>query len=355
MKVAFIVWTPLHLYNVLRYILSNDLVGQTDLYYISQSKGMEYYLDNFKKEKIFKTVFSTSSRLLENNRVLWERIGVIISPKLYVKHLFGKKSCSKEYDKLFMSVQTKLNDSIFRANKCNEVIGFDDGTGSYISDLYDIPQWKKYNCIKKIKGAPFIDVKEVFLFAPEYRLCEDDSISFRKLEARPLTAEEKLLIRRIFGQNTNSNLPECIYLNQPFFESPDYLGHKEREIEIIKLLRRIKNDDWIVRLHPREKETDIYYGLFDDNEKNIWEIICEDEITDKHILISSFSTAQFTPKMYFDKEPSLVFTYKLYNDYTENQIALYQQLISKLKSKYNNQNRIKEPKTIDELITCIAQ
>lgn len=355
MKIAFVVWTPLHLYNVLRYILSNDLIGKTDVYYISQSEGMEYYLGNLKKERIFHSIFSTSTKELEKHQVLWERSSVVFSPKYYVKHLFGEIACGRGYDQLFISVQTKLNDAIFRANKCEEVIGFDDGTGSYVRDLYGIPPWRYYNKIKSIKREPFIHVKQVFLSSPEYRLLDDDSISFKKLEARSLTDEEKQLIRKVFEYDRHFDFPNYIYLNQPLCETPDPISHREREREIIGLLSSVKKKELAVRLHPREREKEIYRGLIKENDNSMWEIICEDEITNDHILISAFSTAQLTPKMYYNKEPNLIFTFKLYDDYTMEQREIFQELIDELRHKYNHQNRIMEPETIDEFIRYISK
>ena len=355
MKIAFAVWTPLHLYNVLRYILSNDLFGKTDVYYISQSEGMGYYLNNIKKEKVFRNIFSTSTKELEKHQVFWERSSVVFSPKLYVRHLFGKKACGREYDQLFISVQTKLNDAIFRANECKEVIGFDDGTGSYICDLYGTPPWRYYNAIKAMKKEPFIHVKQVFLSSPEYKLLEDDRIEFKMLEARLLSNEEKKLIRKVFEYEKHYDLPNCIYLNQPIYETPNPTVHKEREKEIIGLLCKIKRGELAVRLHPREREKEIYKGLIRENEHTMWEIICENEMTSDHTLISAFSTAQFTPKMYFGKEPNLIFTFKLYDDYTADQIEIFQELVNKLRCKYSNQSHIMEPETIEEFIKCISK
>ena len=150
-------------------------------------------------------------------------------------------------------------------------------------------------------------------------------------------------------------MKECVYLNQPLFETNDPVRHLKKEKEIIDIIKAVKGDEVVVRLHPRETEKRVYKSLHIENDRAMWELICENNLSEKSILIASFSTAQFTPKMYCNKEPRLVFTYKLYDDYKEGEIEKFTLMVEKLREVYTDKERILIPKSIQDLKEAIRQ
>ena len=72
-----------------------------------------------------------------------------------------------------------------------------------------------------------------------------------------------------------------------------------------------------------------------DTVNNMWELECINTITDKHILVSFFSTVQFSPKMIANKQPYVIFLYKLFLSNLDGlEIPGFEEMIQQLKDKY---------------------
>lgn len=69
----------------------------------------------------------------------------------------------------------------------------------------------------------------------------------------------------------------------------------------------------ICRYHPRNEDSFVLKGS-QDRGSSQWELICADYIGDDHILVGACSSAQISPKWFFDKEPYVIFTYPIYGD-----------------------------------------
>lgn len=81
----------------------------------------------------------------------------------------------------------------------------------------------------------------------------------------------------------------------------------------------------------------------------MWEILCSDAIDGNTCIIGMFSTAQFVPKYFYNIEPIIVFTYRLYRDLDHSTLLRYEKQASQLKKLYTNKNRVKIISSIKEL------
>lgn len=339
-KTAFIIWTPLHLFNAIRFIVSRNMIGKCDAFYICQSEGMIKYYDGVLQAGVFKNIYYTTSEMLEKNKHLWEISSGLFLPKIYVRYMFGRASTGNNYDQVFMSVPTRLNDAIIRSNYCDEVIGYDDGTGSYISNLYDYSLGRKYDIIRRAINRSSYRIVKAYINNPEI-IIQYEGITYEKLLARKLTYEENSLVQKVFGYRHNVYSTIYIYLDQPIKEitnNPDYV---QTERKIVEILTKELGSNLSVRIHPREKYKSLYDGLAINDNTQMWEILCCEENMNEKVLISSFSTAQFTPKLFFNKEPWVVFTIKMYEDYFEKKTIINaEKLIKLLRDKYTKKDKV---------------
>ena len=81
----------------------------------------------------------------------------------------------------------------------------------------------------------------------------------------------------------------------------------------------------------------------------MWELIALDDLSEDDVLICFFSTAAFTPKILFDKEPKIIFLFDLLPEKMFNA----KELVSGLSEIYSNSNKVMVPTTIDEAIIMI--
>lgn len=348
-RTAFIIWTPLHLFNAVRYILSRGLIGKCDAFYVCQSAGMESYFNGALNEGIFKNTYFTTFEKLKKNQHIWEITSGLLCPSLYVRHIFGREATDNYYDQLFMSVPTRLNDAIIRSNCCGEVIGYDDGTGSYAGNIYQISLGKKYEATKNIISRKRYSIHKEFLNNTEYTYSRKDGIKQYRLVSRELDDEERRQLRRVFAFGNYEQISTYIYLNQPIGELVMDDSYFNKEKEVLETLHKKLGDEISVRMHPRESDKASYkkFTLMDNT--SMWEMICTEKIDNNNTLISFFSTAQFTPKMLYNKEPNLVFLYKLFDNCDSGVVRRIEALIEELRETYIEKERILIPETVDDL------
>ena len=81
------------------------------------------------------------------------------------------------------------------------------------------------------------------------------------------------------------------------------------------------------------------------------ELECCNTISDNHILIGGFSTAQLMPKILDGAEPYLIFVYKLFFDSKELSSTFWKStetFIYKFRDQYKNKNKVFIPETMEE-------
>ena len=83
----------------------------------------------------------------------------------------------------------------------------------------------------------------------------------------------------------------------------------------------------------------------------MWEIECQNTITDNHVLVSFFSTASFTPKMLYGKEPYVILLYKMLGVEFFNA----DELVSGLQSLYSNPQKVILVENLDKLFSVIKK
>ena len=343
-KVAFLVDTPLQLYNSISCAFNNQWETKTDIYLLPQFKDSDRVIGILKKANVFNKIavlpLDERFKIVKLNLLY-----AVIFPNKYVKSKMGIDMRKQKYDKIFVAQPTRLFDTLIAASGCKDVCGLEDGMGSYCRRIYDELATKKYKMIRSVFRKSYT-VGSLYLHAPQYyivneipKVCKIDS---------DFSEEQKKLINDIFGVYSfdEYNKYKLIYSNQPIMDFPS--EHVSTEKEIIKCIGEVRGDNAIVRLHPREKEKEIYDSFHLDGNACLWEIYCKD-FNEQHILVGYFSTTQFTPKLFYDKEPFVIFTYRIYQDTPKDRCEQFDKMVDELRDKYVNKDRVINAKNIDEL------
>ena len=130
------------------------------------------------------------------------------------------------------------------------------------------------------------------------------------------------------------------------------LEKKEGTLKIADILEEHK-EDVLIRLHPREIRQDVYKRFSVDENNYMWEVQVGMTAIEEKLLITQGSTAVFTPKLMYNKEPYILFTYKLIPLPNNTTTQEFQSLVTKLKKLYNYPERIYEPETWKDFKTSI--
>ena len=262
--------------------------------------------------------------------------------KLMTKNI--KNDC--KYDTVVVSGPFSTQRCLIAAYPRSNVCFIEDGLGSYIgrSGIKEL-SWRGKIAQRIFKYSPIhIYPKSLYLYSPGFYDGE-----YRLITKKLLFPKDRIeLLDCIFS--IKESVIKKLYRNYRFIYFSQLLSANDKGMQVESILiNAIKNkfkDDFIVRPHPRGERA-IYDGLNIDDSYNQWELCCT-EINDRSVLISSWSTALFVPKLIYDLEPVVIFTYKIYgNNYVE-------EAVKRLKEAYSHKERVICVTSIEELVSNIA-
>lgn len=185
-----------------------------------------------------------------------------------------------------------------------------------------------------------------------------DMISADRVKPRQLPQVPPNMIevyKKIFNYKSNSLYSEnkIIILGQGNMSvvsvNNEFSKGKSRYDIIGELLRADMGTDLILyRSHPAENEDNIPFCISTDTARNMWELECSTQIMSEHILIGFDTTALTLPKVLYNKEPTIVLLYHLF-DYDNKEISLLDSFYDSIRNKYVESQKVMVIKTKEEL------
>lgn len=355
MKIAFICDTPYQVLNGINYCYHLDRVKEhtVDLYLGNQFYGSYDLMERIINEGIFQNVYGFEEKLSQYKMIhYFHRMQDILFPKRYLKNVLKKQVdfSKKEYDIIYLSVPTMFGIAFSSLFQEAEMMYYDDGLGSYYDNLIDRMNQSPQGKLCRLFGISLKHMEAKALYVNNPYFCKSGMTKdIRPLPSLSQCSEEfRQLLYRVFAYTPNPNYENyrMIYLSQP-----NDSGNKEQEVQSVKIMEALEHyeKDCMVRPHPRQKELHTK-RLMIDRSRDMWELLCINQITEKHILLGTYSTAQIVPKLFFNKEPYLIFMYKI--EQPKNSLLNYEameQMIENLKAGYEHPEKIKIPKDIEEL------
>lgn len=364
-KHLFICSSQYAILNSINAVLNNAKYsnGNSDIVIFHRTDNMKNLSIKIKKSKLFENVYDFP---FINKMNSFSLLKLLLFPKFFLKKLsLNEKliNLTKDYYSVLIS-QSLLYASLFgRINKNAELYLIEDGLSSYTTRTIDPFKRSVYfRFANKLvfKGALLSNVKKQLLYEPNMYLGERNNI----IKLPTLKSENNIFYNKLFGyrDNTLYDSHQFVYLGAPFFGLKDLMVNSndggdnfEERCEIImkSAISATKKTKFIYRQHPIEKIDESYYknNCIFDTHHNMWEIECQNTITDNHIIVSFFSTASFTPKMLFGKEPYVIFLYKTLGIEFFNA----NKLVNSLQSLYNNPKKIILVEDLDQLKRVIEE
>ena len=352
MKIAIICATPYQTFNALNLIINefSDSNNEIDLYYRNFNKVSESILANIKKENLVGHIYEYD--IVEkgfNFKYLYNVLVQVISTKKYLELLLKtKKTLNNKYDLITITSGTEFEIAFTKFYYKASTIAYDDGLGSYVGDIIHHQNlnffWKIVRNTKHIHP--------ICLYINNKEFCSSTiSNIYIQFPQYPFKDKKKnKIINNIFNYS-NELKPNnrIIYLTQPLTEIRKNYD-KNNQIEKI-IFKNSKNIT--IRAHPRDKIKRINQNI-NISKTNLWELVCANEVNKNHILISYCSTAQIIPKIMFNKEPYLIFLYKLIYEELSNELKIkFNSIVNKVINAYSEKNKIIIPENQQELIKII--
>lgn len=342
-EALFICDTPYQVMNALR-IAEVENKSKCDIYIYDQFHNASVISEKLNKNSALGQVVAFE-KYKEYSAIIQKIVTIyrICFPLRILKRHALNKVLIHPYKRVYLCCFNTFSDSVKMLNSNTEFIQYEDGLGSYlVEDLEVHMRSRMFGFINR-----FILNNRLSYNTNTFYLNRPEAYNYSRYEQVKKIPERSIVnLKDVFDYKANNQYCNCrfIYLTQPLEET--VMGEKAYEVEKNILLKMGYNV--VLRVHPRQNKTQ-YSGYKIDEFENLWELECSEQITENHILIGAFSTAQFTPKMLFGKEPKVIFTYKLYGNTFKNADSM----VKMLRSMYDSPERIMVAESFQHLFELL--
>lgn len=294
----FVVWTPLHVMNVLNLIV-NHLDGKNNEIII---------LNDLPKADRYKEVLS----------LVCPNLNVTIADAKKLKHesvikknyyLLSNRDIfnQKEYQNLYIPGDTFFTRLLFsigkKKNPRMKLNYFEDGIGAYIyADIInEVNIFDTLQCKLNPHSIFNYSFDTAFVYHPQYA----DQTKFKDIQKIPAMDDRNpsmAYTRKVFDmvyerENIHINKSTIVYFDQPFWQDGSGICEKEVFEKFLQIIDR-KDTDILIKMHPRSEE-----GKYQDVDilqtELPWEIFMLLNQNLPIIPVGINSTAIFSPTLIF--------------------------------------------------------
>ena len=355
--IVFVVATPLQLFNsslILRHHFNGE---KADLFVLDIACDMHEVINNYHAINIFESIYYIDDVCKKSSRmgILYDHVFTTRKQRRWLREVYHKKY-SDMFTTLVGRTSTWIFSKLYNHNNDLKLHFYEEGLGVYMTSIYET-----YNGIKlmySILGYKFeaAYVRDIYVYEPI--LCRVNNLKIPYKSIGKIVFDDERLISRTMGNS--SFIPydiEAIYFENAF-EHTVFEGINENKI-IDEICKVLGSNNLSIRLHPRSsinKYKNCGYRL----DKNLgipWEnIIANSRNIDDIILITINSSAVFSPKLIYNKEPRIVvLALAISNEFKNENWASsfwqenFQEFVLSFKQLYSNKERIQIPSSFREL------
>ncbi len=349
-QACFLCTTSFQIWGAVAFQMSNRM--KADILVFDDLNGYREIADGLRQTGLFDEViavdFYGSMKSRKKQPVIVRRM---LSAGRYADKLVDKNTV---YERLYTSSaavsKTVVIRGLMKRTENTGIILYDDGLGSY-SDTGRVRTGSvRFRTMKKLFGwdESLLHPEKIMLYEPE--LYQGAEISC--VEAMPrieLNERNRELLRKIFRvPEADLHFPQKVMLFDTFRKSDSEDG---RRMDVLfSLITEICGaDNVILKEHPRSiKKSPAAVMRFPYSRVAVELVYAHQEDLEDKILVGLNSTALFTPKMIFGKEPRLIFLYRLISDDPEI-TAKRDAYLGNLATMYEHPDRVLFPATRQEL------
>lgn len=358
---AFIASSPYQVLNSLQ--IYYPFEEEADIFVINQFAGCSILVNNLRKSKIFKRVIQVENMTTESRKKVKEFID-----RNFLYSFKGSRIVSDcVYDQVYFAALDMTVYMLMKyMKKCNfnlKICRMEDGSGDYIADSFIFSSVADTWFHKIFGGDVFLTGSEAelirentYLYEPELVVDDADRRKCTKKLQNNFTDKDFLKkVNEIFGIQ-KEDIPSTKILffdeaaNSPIEDMDENLK------EIVQLLNSIFGQEKVaIKQHPRRKEN-IYFSNIVWGHGNVPAEIyfanMQDSLSQK-ILISPFSTANFTPKIIFNAEPYIILLHRILHErqcfFTEEDLSICEKIVKRLDDLYYTKGKIYVPENMTQL------
>lgn len=319
-----------------------------DLMLLNRFPGADEIVEIIRNENTFKRVILLEKKY---NSGVFHAVYTLLDlvfPSFFMKdkHNFKRSEVHNKYDVIVAPKYSFVVDQMWRLNKNADLELIEDGTASYHLAIPFEPDSKRIKKARKLfKNNSFTDYRNMYLVSSALYTGPDPE---KVVEIPEFDPDYFLKIKSLFSSFGKYEEKDIYWLSQ-FLNNVKF---NEMVDEILKNLVPYKDRILFVQ-HPR-KHLDNVYGFDETDGKQIWEIqILNMNDIDNKLFISIHSTAGFSAKMLYDKEPYLIFFYKMGERWVTETSHEFDEFLERFRNSYRNPEKIMVPETMEEFVECV--
>ncbi len=339
--------------------IAGGFADKADMYILPDFSQYEAYAERIQELGLFSKVSLVDSMKFESYRRSKNKLvygfGFFFN-YLRVNRIAKDIVGDADYKEIYISTHHNIGKFIclYFLKRGAEVIYYDDGEGSY-----DNPRVYEAFGIEKIvrrilygKQAVGLSKKRI-LYCPElFKERFGDSYT---VYAIPNWANDTNLLKTVSHVCGYTDLARIdhrfVLLDTIPSEDFDQRGQEVYE-ELVKTCVNTLSNDLMIKKHPRDHRKQEYQCDVYRYSEIPFEVICANSDIENKVLISSGSTAVFTPKLLFDLEPTIILLNRIVGETVVR--VDRDSIVSFLKNKYQDKAKIIVPESIDELLDVIS-
>ena len=359
----FVCSSNYQLLNAIIIVKENKI--DADLIIMRESIWNDCNLDILITEGIFKEIYKWTDLLenLSDEKIKKNIHRICVQIKKIITYINKQKiwkslpNKQKQYDKIHISYVDSVTLWIYAyfKRKGATLSLFEDGTYSYGCLSNERTRLRRTLEYILYKGYGIDECTQMYVKHPEkVKLGDNKDVRLIRFSQN---IDSQIITNIVFPlYRTNikfiSKFKKSVIIFDQNFELNEV---KKIQISIARRTADVfGNENVLVKMHPSSRNVDYGKSISAVKEKFPFELVMAYEDVHKKILISIFSTASMSPKLDYDQEPYVIYTYKLYgNWFSIGDIYLNQ--IEELKNSYTDEQKIAVPNNMDEFIHVLKE
>lgn len=359
MRTAFICDTPVQIINCINYVINQSNLNSADLdiFIGQQFQGCDEATQKIKSSGIFKNTYRFECKKYNSlfSRYADKIKETFFSASSLSSYCFGEFNPSTvSYNRIYMSFYTCFSEAFRLYYSKADVVFFEDGFGTYSGKV--LPEnYGKRKAFMSIIGKDFPSLEPTVFLVNNIDAFNGKNMIVEQLPSLK-DKRTRNILNHIFNQVDCSDRQKerIIFLVQPNdsgMRKIDVLSNK------IYTLLNESEIECLLRPHPRMHNSFANYeNIRVDENTDIWELSCDNQVTDDTILIGMYSSAQIMPKILYGTEPKLIFLYNLYSDiYSREDLAAISSAVKMITGLYHDKNKICVPEDFTEFQRIICK
>ena len=356
-------------YQIMTAININEtLACDFDIYIVNQFAHSKEIADRLAETKFFNDVLFVDANALGLEYTSKKGMNSL-NYKFWSFYLYSKNSLSldktvkkyfktdADYKSIFVSNNAMAGRFasiyLFKHSDSVEFVHYDDGNGSYfdLKSVYGIPLYDRI-CRTILFGKQTAEIPfSKMLYFPElYKELNGEEKYMQKIR---VSKEANDVLSYVFSLSDLKSIAEpVIIIDTNRTEEFDDTGSEEYSSILSHCEDIVGIKKVIYKKHPRDTSQLVENVMNDDGIP--FELFCYKNDFSDRILISSKSTAVFSPKLFFDSEPYIILLYKIMEQHTKT-VMNVDPYVHYVKNLYREPERIIVPKDKEQLYKALSE